>query len=244
MLSLGRGIKSIVTSPTTLLVVFGLLWLAYSYNSAPCRKPLNYRVGEFDERMGVEREVFIKTLKEAEDMWETALGRDVFNYSEDAAFPVNVVYTDLQKKYEALTAYNAEVKAYNDQLAAYNAKVEYWNSQGGAPTPVFNQLQTEKRRLQSKANDLDSRKITADGLITGTEAVGTYESSGINVYLYTTPDHLRITLAHELGHAFVHDHSTDPQSIMYHQEVDVGPKGITITPADVVAAKEACGWDE
>lgn len=237
------GVRNILRSPITLVLVFALLWLLVSRNMAPCMKPLEYKVGQFDTRLGVTQEEFTQTLKEAEQMWEQALDRDVFNYNEKAEFPVNVMYTDLQKKYDDLQAYNTEVISYNSKLAQYNEKVDYWNSMGGAPTNIFNELQKEKARLETQSKDLARRHITADQLITGKEAVGTFEDSGINIYMFTTLDHLRITLAHELGHAFIKDHSTDPESIMYYQEVDIGPKELKITPADVEAVRAACGWE-
>lgn len=78
-----------------------LLALAALYGlrewSAPCARPLPYRIGNLDERFGLPRERLRAALKEAEAAWEDAAGRDLFVYDEGADLPVHLVYDNRQR---------------------------------------------------------------------------------------------------------------------------------------------------
>jgi Matrixin len=43
-----------------------------------CSRPLPYRVDRFDERFGLTRQEFAEALRQAEEVWERAVGRDLF----------------------------------------------------------------------------------------------------------------------------------------------------------------------
>lgn len=67
-----------------------------------CRLPVNYAVGNVDERFGVTKEEAKTALLDAEAVWEKALGReDIFNYTEEGPYRVNFIYDERQRKAEA-----------------------------------------------------------------------------------------------------------------------------------------------
>ncbi len=67
-----------------------------------CRLPVEYSIGNFDDRFGVTEAEGLAALTTAEDVWETALGReDVFQYREDGPFKVNFIYDERQRQAEA-----------------------------------------------------------------------------------------------------------------------------------------------
>src|SRR5690606_28108810 len=67
-----------------------------------CRLPVTYSVGTFDDRFGVSQADALAALREAESIWETALGRDdIFTYDEDSRLKVNFIYDERQREAEA-----------------------------------------------------------------------------------------------------------------------------------------------
>jgi len=96
-----------------LLVVGGAVW-SIEAARLPCQTPISYRVGQFDPNFGISQAEFLKTIREAEAVWEKDLGRELFIYDSGAQFPINLVFderqerTKAQEQLEAKLAANAE----------------------------------------------------------------------------------------------------------------------------------------
>lgn len=85
-------LNRILPALMVLAVLYGLReW------SAPCARPLPYRIGNLDQRFGLPRDQLRSALKEAEAVWEEAAGRDLFVYDDGAALPVHFVYDNRQR---------------------------------------------------------------------------------------------------------------------------------------------------
>lgn len=72
----------------------------FAYNrilAQPCARPLEYSIGTFDAKFGIDREQFLADIKMGERVWEKAAGKDLFNYSPDAGFKVNLIYDERQR---------------------------------------------------------------------------------------------------------------------------------------------------
>ncbi|PON12531.1 hypothetical protein C2W62_39100 [Candidatus Entotheonella serta] len=61
-----------------------------------CTNPLHYRIGEVDDRFDLTTREYRKLIQEAGDMWEQALGRELFIYDPAAPFAINLVYDERQ----------------------------------------------------------------------------------------------------------------------------------------------------
>ncbi|TXH08309.1 MAG: matrixin family metalloprotease [Candidatus Moraniibacteriota bacterium] len=72
----------------------------YAFESArvPCRSPLGYGIGQFDGRFDITPDEFRMALAEAEEPWERALGRELFQYRDKALFPVNLIFDERQQR--------------------------------------------------------------------------------------------------------------------------------------------------
>jgi len=78
-------------------LLFGSFGYAYfGHVPQPCDKPIEYSLGVFDQRFGVSKTDFLASLKSAENYWEKAVGRNLFEYSEQGKLEVNLVYDDRQ----------------------------------------------------------------------------------------------------------------------------------------------------
>lgn len=81
-------------------VVLGNYW--FNPYLPACRLPVEYTIGDFDERFGVTEAEALEALSSAEAVWEESLGReDVFKYQEDGPFRVNFIYDERQRQAEA-----------------------------------------------------------------------------------------------------------------------------------------------
>jgi len=114
---------------------------------SPCDKPIEYSLGDFDKRFNLSQADFLKAVAEAAKIWEDAAKKDLFNYSENGALKINLIYdsrqeaTDKLKKlglninndqatYDTLKVkYNAFEKTYNTQKTELDNIIKYYDEQ-------------------------------------------------------------------------------------------------------------------
>ncbi len=143
--------------------------------------------------------------------------------------------------YEAdLTAYNTKTQAHNTAVAAVN--------QSTAQSTI-NQLNTEKTTLDNTLKSLQKRKADLDNKIdiynqkvviqnqytdqynqaakqdAGQSFIaglhlGNIFTHHISLYTFENDEQLTELMMHEMGHEFIHEHASQPESIMYYQVND------------------------
>lgn len=123
-------------------ISFAALFLQYQ-QTAICRNPLGYSLGNFDTRFGITEDKFINTVKAAESTWEKGIGRELFQYNSSAPFKVNLIFNERQAvTIEAVgsertietsrASYDALVREYNNLVILYKQRVDghnFWISQ-------------------------------------------------------------------------------------------------------------------
>jgi len=91
---MGRNVSVVVIVSAALLVAGG----SYLYTrSGPCEAPLRYTLGTVDPGFRITREEFRTAIDQAEKIWETSAGKDLFTYDPDSSFTINLMYDDRQK---------------------------------------------------------------------------------------------------------------------------------------------------
>src|SRR3989344_3020351 len=58
----------------------------------PCKQPIAYSLGSFDERFGISKDRFLEAIKKAEAIWEAPTGKDLFAYKTDGRLKMNLVF--------------------------------------------------------------------------------------------------------------------------------------------------------
>ncbi|MFA9261976.1 MAG: matrixin family metalloprotease [Undibacterium sp.] len=101
---------------------------AFESTRVPCRTALAYTIGQFDGRFGLSLGEFQAAIIEAEKPWEEALGRDLFQYDEQALFPVNLIFDErqartiesqaLEKEFANVQSKQETIKQTYDKLSA------------------------------------------------------------------------------------------------------------------------------
>lgn len=116
-------VQRILTWVVILGVGLGGLY-AYEETRVPCREPLAYALGQFDERFGLTREEFRQVVSEAEMLWESALGRDLFRYDAEAPFLVNLIFDERQERTLDQQKLAATLETTQDAQAAVRKRYE------------------------------------------------------------------------------------------------------------------------
>lgn len=146
-----------------------------------CRLPVEYSIGDFDERFGVTESEALEALTAAEAVWEDALGReDVFEYEEDGPFQVNFIYDERQRQAEAaleakenltvrggandvLTELHQKlVNEYETYKAEYDAKLAAYETKLAAYNADVERYNAEGGAPPDEYRDLERRRVQLD----------------------------------------------------------------------------------
>jgi len=163
--------------------------LVWRQHQAGCQTPVLYRIGHIDAQFGLSDDEVRTALKQAEQLWENALGHNLFEYSASAELTVNLVFDERQhvtrvkqrllsrlRQTEAAHAglaesyatwrglYQDKRKVYEAARMAYEARVQAYNAQvqqwnAGGEPPVQVQQTLAVERAQIATSQ---RQLAAD----------------------------------------------------------------------------------
>ena len=137
-----------------LLVCVVLGVLVWRQHQGVCHTPILYRIGHIDAQFGLSDSAVRAALERAEQLWENALGHNLFAYSATAKLTINFVFDERQQatqvkqrllsklqQTEASRAglaqsyatwrdlYHDKRQAYETAHIAYEARVQAYNAQ-------------------------------------------------------------------------------------------------------------------
>lgn len=135
--------------------------LEFYFFYKPCQEPIEYSLGGFDNRFGLDKSEFIKAVDESVDLWETASGRDLFVFSEMSQLKINLVYDQRQDTTNKLSDINEDLKVdrasydelkkvYGELLAVYNKKTANLNLLVDSYNQSSKNYQTEVKKWNSQ----------------------------------------------------------------------------------------------
>jgi hypothetical protein len=107
----------------------------------PCTQPITYSLGSFDSKFKISQKDFLADIEAASQIWEKAIGRDLFEYQSGGKLAINLVYDSRQQA--------------TDRLSSLGIKIETTQSS-------YNDL---KSRYDSENSDYDKKKAALDALI-------------------------------------------------------------------------------
>lgn len=107
------------------LLVFFVFIAGYTYlKSKPCLKPLTYRIGDVDERFGLNAEEFAAAVNLAAQIWNNALSRQLFKEEINGAIVVNFVYDYRQEATDRLKNLNYKIDRTKDAYDELKHRLE------------------------------------------------------------------------------------------------------------------------
>ncbi len=90
----------------------------------PCRQPIAYSLGSFDEKFGISQKDFLSAISAAEQVWEDPISKDLFAYKEDGGLKINLIYDNRQEATVKLQELGLSVKDDRDSYEAVKAKYD------------------------------------------------------------------------------------------------------------------------
>lgn len=108
------------------------------FSEYKCDIPVTYAIGAVDPRFGISQEKFETLMREAEQKWETALGRDVFRFETDGRVKVNLTYDERQMTTEYLQKINATIEAGKQKTDKFVDSYEALTAQLEQKKNIFN----------------------------------------------------------------------------------------------------------
>lgn len=172
---------------------------------------------------------------------------------------VDDISQDLQRNRQILDAKKLEL----DQLVAnYNQNIAHINRLGGAEPELQKSLHEESQRLQTRMQamqiEIEQHNFNTSRLNQKVDALnqlnhridhsvsdfnqkfqprlfdkGLFNGRAIYIYEFQSIDDLRVTLAHEFGHALGLKHHDTPEALMYPMLDDQSLENFRLHPADL-----------
>jgi len=89
----------------------------------PCKTPITYSLGDLDDRFTISEQEFLEALTEAEQLWEEAVDRNLFEYAEDGEITVRLIYDYRQAGTDRLEELGLNI--HNNNESYENLKIQY-----------------------------------------------------------------------------------------------------------------------
>ena len=221
--------------------------------------PLHYRIADFDPRLNLSKQQMIEISKQAAAIWEKNTGQNYFVYDPNADFSIRLVMDQRQirsmKRSKNLHQLEQQQQTWlneNEQLQELKRQVAFSKAQLESLKHKYQvQSLTYQQNLEQHQNltqQLDSQTEKSKQLYQQlTQAIeqfnqtftpqvlhkGQFQGKQIFIYEFSSIDDLRLTLAHEFGHALGLKHTQDPKSLMYPRIKEQDSKNFKLTDTDL-----------
>lgn len=127
---------------------------------SPCAQPITYSIGSVDSRFGISQSILIADLKDAEAIWETPSGKNLFQYVPSGGdVTVNLVYDSRQASTDKLKTAGIQMdtsKASYDALKArydtLSARIDTEEAQYSAAAAQYKQDESAYNAQVQQAN--------------------------------------------------------------------------------------------
>jgi predicted Zn-dependent protease len=95
----------------------------------PCPTPITYSIGQLDTEFNFSEDDFKLAIKEAEDIWENAAGRDLFKYSARGEMKISLIYDSRQESTTQINYLDDNLKQDNNTYLQFKSQYELLISQ-------------------------------------------------------------------------------------------------------------------
>lgn len=159
--SMSKFLKTIFLLVLILAVGFVLKNQLEFVFKKPCTKPITYTIGAFDDRFDISRVDLLSAIKSAENIWEEAGGKDLFNYAQGGDLKINLVYDIRQESTDKLKSMGFVVesnRAYYDLLKSrYDITVADYNEKKAIFQSRLSAFQVRQRAYENEVARINKR---------------------------------------------------------------------------------------
>src|SRR5262249_29428807 len=110
------------------LVLVAVGALVIHQRQAPCGSLISYRLGAVDPRFGVTSDEVREALRQAESLWEGAIGRKLFTYDPAGPLVVSLVYDERQQATQRRAQLRQSMQETEAAHAAVNHSYDHWRT--------------------------------------------------------------------------------------------------------------------
>lgn len=139
-----------------------------------CDQSIHYRLDTVDPQFNLLRDNFLSDITQATQIWQDAVGKNLFIYDPKGELSINLIYderqsltnqinqlentvnSDKQSLKPEINKYLSLSADFKQKLNDLNKLIEYWNSKGGAPEDEYNKINQQRQDLQTQASNLNS----------------------------------------------------------------------------------------
>ncbi len=150
----------------------------------PCQRPITYSIVRLDPQFGITKTKLLDDIKQAEKIWESPIGKQLFEYSPTGDLKISLVYDYRQKATDALLKlgivisddkstydsvkdkYNSLVDSYDKEKAYITTLVESYNAGKIVFEKDVNYWNSRGGAPKSEYNALQERKVNLSSQIT------------------------------------------------------------------------------
>lgn len=135
----------------------------------PCEQPIGYALDAFDSRFGISRSDFLRAIREAEQIWEKPVGRELFadassasttsfdsaqdNVPAGGTLKISLIYDARQQATETLRAYGIVIRDSKESYAALKTSYEALLAEYARSKTVFDAEITALNERENKYNE-------------------------------------------------------------------------------------------
>jgi predicted Zn-dependent protease len=145
----------IMENKKTIELLFVLLILSYTFlfqgdiinfyekisnKAESCSVPITYSIGKFDTNFNISEEEFKSAIKEAEDIWEKASGRNLFEYSAEGEMKVSLIYDYRQESTSEISYLDSNLSQDNNYYSKLKSQYELLVSEHNQANQELNSL--------------------------------------------------------------------------------------------------------
>lgn len=127
------------------------LWQNFQRNMGlirPCEKPIGYSIGGLDPRFDISKETLLQDLKRAEQIWEDAASKNLFEEKAGGNLAVNLIYDYRQAATDKLQGIGIVISDNKETYGILKAKYDSFSAS----------YRSQKGLFEAKAADLERRR--------------------------------------------------------------------------------------
>lgn len=133
----------------------------------PCSQPLAYTILSTDPRFGISEERFLSTIKEAEAIWEEAIGLNLLVHAEDTGIvKINLVYDERQERIkrelESSSNLTTDWASYNNLLASYETNVALHNEDAKKQVQALEEFNVRNEAYNKRVRQWEDNPTTQE----------------------------------------------------------------------------------
>lgn len=123
-------------------------------DSEPCGEPLTYRFDEIDSRFAIDEQQLSEIMSEVEDLWATALNRDVLEYDPNGKVAIRLIYSEEQRRTEDEQSFAKQIDAKQERIKTQRQEFQRLADSYKKREKDFKEELSEYNQLAESYNEL------------------------------------------------------------------------------------------